>query len=153
MKQKLLLGLVLALVAIQFIRPQKNLSAVTPGPDDLVTKFAPPPEVRSLLAVACYDCHSNRTRYPWYAEVQPVGWWLANHIDEGKDHLNFSEFGTLSAKTQGKKFGRIADELTDGTMPLASYTWVHRDAKLTATQIQTLTDWAEAQQDKVESNP
>src|SRR6267142_1784670 len=97
MIKKILPGLALLLVAIQFYRPARNLSAA-PGPNDINVKHPLPPAVKTLLANACYDCHSNNTRYPWYADVQPIAWWLGRHIDEGKRHLNFSEFGRYPPK-------------------------------------------------------
>jgi hypothetical protein len=148
--KRILLVAAVAVVAMQFIRPVRNLSTTPPGKNDIVTLYPPLPEVRHLLAVACYDCHSNNTRYPWYADVQPVGWWLKSHIDEGKDRLNFSEFGSYSLNRQRKKFGAIADQLTDRVMPLKSYTWIHRDAVLTDAQNNALIDWAESMQEKVE---
>lgn len=148
--KKIFLVAAVVVVAMQFIRPARNLSTAPPGKNDLVTLYPPPPEVRHLLEVACYDCHSNNTRYPWYTNVQPVGWWLKSHIDEGKDKLNFSEFGTYNLNRQGKRFGAIADQLTDRTMPLPSYTWIHRDAVFTAAQNLALIEWAESMQDKVE---
>ncbi len=143
MIKKLLLGLVVLLAAAQFIRPEKNLSAAA-GPDDLLAKHPPPPQVRALLQQACYDCHSNNTRYPWYTEVQPVGWWLKWHVDDGKRHLNFSEFGAYSAKRAGKKLEQIADEVEQHGMPLPSYTWMHPGARLTPDEIRLLADWAES---------
>lgn len=148
--KKISLVAAVVVVAMQFIRPARNLSAAPPGKDDLATLYPPPPEVRHLLEVACYDCHSNNTRYPWYTNVQPVGWWLKSHIDEGKDKLNFSEFGTYSLNRQGKRFGAIADQLTDRTMPFPSYTWIHRDAVFTAAQNLALIEWAESMQAKIE---
>lgn len=150
-KNKILLGLGAVFVAIQFVRPEKNDSPA--GPDDLVAHYAPPAEVRQILETACYDCHSNRTRYPWYAQVQPVGWWLASHINDGKDELNFSEFAAYSEHRRAKKLLSVSDEVTERSMPLKSYTWIHRDAKLTAAQIKTLADWAEALADKIEPAP
>ena len=147
-KKKILLGLAVIGVAIQFIRPAKNDSPA--GPDDLAAKYPPPPEVKQLLETACYDCHSNRTRYPWYAHVQPVGWWLASHINDAKDQLNFSEFASYTEHRRAKKLQSVSDEVTDHSMPLPSYTWIHRDAKLTDAQIKTLADWAEALAEKIE---
>jgi hypothetical protein len=149
--KKILLGLAALGVAIQFIRPQKNLSAAPPGKDDLATHYNALPEVRRLLATACYDCHSNHTRYPWYAEVQPVGWFLAKHVRDGKRELNFNEFAAYSPRTQVKKLAAISDEVGAGDMPLKSYTWIHRDARLSGAQIKTLTDWADALHDKLEA--
>lgn len=147
-KKKIFLGLVAVFAAIQFVRPAKNDSP--DGPDALAAKYPPPPAVKQLLETSCYDCHSNRTRYPWYAEIQPVGWWLASHVSDGKDQLNFSEFAAYPEHRRAKKLQSVSDEVTDRSMPLPSYTWIHRDAKLTAAQIKTLADWAEALADKIE---
>lgn len=135
-------GLGLALLVAQLWRPARNESPPG-GPNDLAAKYAVPPPVQALLQRACYDCHSNRTRYPWYAEVQPVRWWLDHHISEGKRHLNFSEFGAYPEKRAGKKLDEIIDEVEGHTMPLASYTWIHRDARLSAADAKLLTDWAD----------
>jgi hypothetical protein len=142
MLKKISLGLLLLFVAIQLVRPAKNISA-TPSPKDITALHPTPPAVKQLLAVACYDCHSNNTRYPWYAEVQPLGWWLASHVKDGKRELNFSELGAYSAKTAAKKLAACIDQVTDRTMPLPSYLIPHGDAKLTDAQIKLLTDWFE----------
>ena len=141
-------GLVLVLAAIQFFRPERNLGT-TGGPDDITTRFAVPPDVQTVLASACYDCHSNRTRYPWYANVQPVGWWLAHHINEARGELNFSEFGAYSAKRAARKLATISDQVEQGDMPLRSYTWLHPAARLTAAQRKLITGWAQTQHDKI----
>ena len=143
MCKKIFLGLVVLFVAAQFVRPPKNLAA-GPGPNDIGLKHPVPAETQTLLRRACYDCHSNNTRYPWYAEVQPVRWWLDSHIDDGKRHLNFSEFGAYPAKRAAKKLEEISDEVTDHRMPLKSYTWVHAEARLTPAEVKQLTDWADA---------
>jgi hypothetical protein len=149
-KKIFLLGCALLFVAIQFARPQKNLSTAPAGQDDLATHYAAPPEVRRILETACYDCHSDRTRYPWYAEVQPVGWFLASHVRDGKRELNFSEFAAYTTHTQAKKLEALSDRVEGRDMPLKSYTWIHRDAILTDGQITTLSDWAAALKDKIE---
>ena len=92
MKKKILIGLGLVLLVIQFARPARNLSG--DDTNHLATKYSFPGNVAPLIEKACYDCHSNKTVYPWYSNIQPVGWWLANHVNEGKEHLNFSEFAT-----------------------------------------------------------
>lgn len=148
MVKKILLGLILVAIVIQFVRPQKNLSAATPKTDLLVAHPAPA-EVKQLLAIACYDCHSDNTRYPWYAEIQPVAWWLAQHVDDGKRELNLSSFGELSAKRKASRLEAMIDSITTGEMPLKSYTIVHRDAKLSPAQVKLLTDWLEALRDEV----
>ena len=148
MIKKALLGLGLLFVAAQFIRPAKNISLAA-DTNDISSKFAVPLEVKRVLQNACYDCHSNRTRYPWYAEIQPVGWWLAAHVKDGKAHLNFSEFATYSSKRTVDKLDQISDEVSQQAMPLPSYKWGHPEARLTADQMKLLTDWADNLHDEI----
>ncbi|MBS0632132.1 MAG: heme-binding domain-containing protein [Verrucomicrobia bacterium] len=136
--------LAVAFIAIQFIHPAPNVAPPGPQPNDLATLHAAPPAVRTILAKACYDCHSDTTRYPWYASVQPVAWWLDHHISEGKSALNFSQFGAYSEKRAARKLEEILDELHERGMPLRSYTLIHRDAQLSDAEVKTLTDWIES---------
>ncbi len=131
-----------ALVGAQFVRPARNHAPGAPGQDDLTVLRPPTAEVKAIIERACYDCHSNHTRYPWYAEVQPIGWWLANHVKEGKAHLNFSTFGTYPTKRQTRKLEELIEEVEEGKMPLPSYKLTHADARLTPAEIKALTDWA-----------
>jgi hypothetical protein len=141
MIRKILYGLAAVVAVIQFVRPAKNESTdITTA--DLTRVYSVPPEIKSILEKSCYDCHSNRTRYPWYAEIQPVGWWLNSHIQEGKEHLNFSEFGAYPAKKADHKLEEIEEAVTEGWMPLSSYVWIHRDAQLHPEQAQAIAAWA-----------
>lgn len=150
MLKKLLLAIVVLCAGIQLIRPHRNISAAPPGPNDVTVRFPPPPDVEHSLQVACYDCHSNNTRYPWYANVQPVGWWLASHINDGKRRLNFSIMGSYPKKRVARLFDAISDRVSDHSMPLASYRLIHHDARLTNQQIQAITDWADGWNDKLD---
>lgn len=138
---KILLGFGIVLLAAQAYRPMSNHGTVA-GPNHISTKAPVPAEVEAILTRSCYDCHSNRTNYPWYANVQPVGWWLEKHVRDGKRHLNFSEFATYTTKRATRKLEETAEEVREHAMPLSSYTWVHRDAKLSEADIKTLADWA-----------
>jgi hypothetical protein len=151
MKKRLRLvarALVFLLVVIQFFHPEQNLGS-SGGPNGIATRFAVPAEMHTLLANACYDCHSNHTRYPWYARVQPVGWWLNHHVCEAKGELNFSEFGAYTAKRCARKLDAIVHEVEQGDMPLRSYAWMHPEARLTAVQRKLITDWAESLHNKI----
>jgi len=79
------------LVVIQFIKPAPNQSA-GPQVNYIGNKHEVPANVKTILDKACMDCHSNNTRYPWYASIQPLAWWLADHVKDGKKHLNFDEY-------------------------------------------------------------
>lgn len=138
-----LLIVVGALVIVQFFQPDRNVSE-GPQLNDITKHMLVPQAVQSILAKACFDCHSNNTRYPWYAGIQPVAWILQNHITHGKRNLNFNEFGSYTPRRQYRKLAQIADELSEETMPLASYKLMHADARLTEEERRTVTDWVEA---------
>ena len=142
--RKILLAVVGVLIVIQFFRPLRN-NGDADGVNAISKKYQVPENVQSILKQSCYDCHSNKTKYPWYANVQPVGWWIQySHINDGRRHLNFSEFASYPEKKAKKKLEEIADEVRDGEMPLGTYTFLHHDAALSAEQTKTLVDWAES---------
>lgn len=141
MLKKILIVLLLAFVVIQFIRPAKNRSTAE-EPQSITKVYQVPDNVNEILKKACYDCHSNNTRYPWYNNIQPIYWWLNDHIQEGKKELNFSEFGTYTAKRQAKKLKKVTGEVKEGEMPLNSYIWMHKDAILTDEEVSTIVNWA-----------
>ncbi|MGN6416585.1 MAG: heme-binding domain-containing protein [Pseudobacter sp.] len=133
--------LLLALVIIQFFRPEKNIAATT-ATTDIATKYTVPADVNAILQKACNDCHSNNTNYPWYSNIQPMAWWLASHVKDGKRHLNFSTFTSYSYKRADHKMEEVIEMVEKNEMPLASYTWAHKDAKLTEAEKNTLINWA-----------
>ncbi|HEX2853292.1 MAG TPA: heme-binding domain-containing protein [Opitutaceae bacterium] len=148
MLKKILLVLGLLFIGIQFVRPARNLSSA-PNPNDLIALHPTPPAVKQLLSVACYDCHSNTTRYPWYAEIQPMGWWLASHVSDGKAELNFSDFGTYPAKKAARVLEVAIDEIDGRKMPLPSYRLTHGDARLSDAQIKLLSDWFDETRERI----
>ncbi len=143
------LGLLVVLVIIQFFRPARNESNETTF--DISTKYPVPDTVKAILKASCYDCHSNHTEYPWYANVQPVAWWLANHVNEGKGELNFNTFAKYRIGRQYNKLDKIAKEVNEGEMPLSSYTLIHRYAKLDDGQRKLVADWANSIHDSIKA--
>jgi hypothetical protein len=137
------IGVVIVLLAAQAYRPDKNVAA---GPSDrhISRVVSTPPEVEKILRTSCYDCHSNSTRYPWYAEVQPVGWFLNNHIVEGKRGMNFDEYASYRPFRQLRKLEQIRAEVEAGEMPLASYLMIHTGARLSSEQEDALMQWVSA---------
>jgi hypothetical protein len=148
MLKKILIGLLIIFVIAQFFQPPHNNG--NPFSDKDITHAVPVPDsVMSVLKVACFDCHSDYTRYPWYSKITPVNWWLNNHINEGKRHVNYSQFNTGSYKRRIKKLDETAELVEKKEMPLNSYLWIHKDAKLTEAQRKILIDWAKAGQEKL----
>lgn len=148
--KRILLILLIAFLAIQFVRPAKNES--TDKSKHLSTLYAVPADVNTILTKACNDCHTNNTIYPWYAEVQPVTWWLDDHIKEGKSHLNFDEYSTYSLRKQYHKMEEVVEQVKEKEMPLNSYTWIHGDAKLTDEERVALTNWAQSVMDTMKAH-
>ncbi|MCG9881595.1 MAG: heme-binding domain-containing protein [Bacteroidia bacterium] len=143
--KKIAISLAAILIILQFVQPARNLGSAT-GENDIAHTVTVPDNVQQILTNSCFDCHSNATNYPWYASIQPLGFWLKHHVDEGKSELNFSEFKTYTEKRKAKKFREIAEELEEDKMPLPSYTWVHKGAILTPEQKTALLDWAKSNQ-------
>jgi hypothetical protein len=141
---KIIVLLIAAVFAgMQFFRPQKNLSNAG-QPMDISTVVEVPADVAGILRESCYDCHSNNTRYPWYAEVMPAGWFLDGHVTDGKEHLNFSEFANGNLRRQYHKLEEISEMVGEGEMPLQSYLLLHRGAALSEAQKETLHRWVDA---------
>ena len=136
-----LIVLLIAFIVIQFIRPSKNAGEEIAA-NQITAVQQVPGDVQQLLKVSCYDCHSNTTHYPWYSKIQPVAWFLNDHIVEGKKELNFSEFANYPVFRRYKKFKETGKEVKDGDMPIFSYTLLHRDASLNADQKLLIETWA-----------
>jgi hypothetical protein len=141
MIKKIFFLLLLALVVIQFIRPAENHSDKL-SKNDITVHYTVPDTVLSILRRSCYDCHSNNTHYPWYNKIQPVAWWLNSHVREGMRKLNFSEFASYPLAKQAKKLKGTVKLVKEGSMPLDSYLWIHKDADLTDGQRDTVIQWA-----------
>lgn len=138
------------LLIVQFIRPPRNIAEAN-STNNITTTFNVPDDVQQMLRTSCYDCHSNSTRYPWYAEVQPIGWWLNNHIQAARRELNFSEFARYRLQRQFIKLQQIAELVNEDEMPLPSYLIIHTDAKLSTQQKERLVAWANVLQDSMKS--
>lgn len=139
-----------ALIVIQFFQPTMNASPAFSG-HRLTDRFKVPEEVSDILSLSCYDCHSNNTRPMFYMRVQPIGWWIMHHVEEGKDELNFDEFGSYPLNVQYHKLEEIVEVVEEGEMPLTSYTLIHSDAKLSEVQRDAITVWANALIDTMEA--
>jgi hypothetical protein len=138
--KKIAIVLVGGLLIIQFIRPARNRSNKVSA-TDITKTYVIPANVQHVLKSSCYDCHSDNSNYPWYANIQPLGWLLASHIKEGKEELNFSEFGSYTLRRQKSKLKGIENSIRDGSMPLGSYTLMHKEAILSNDEKALLFDW------------
>ena len=140
--------LFVAFVAIQFYRPDRS-NPPTVQAETLEATAAVPENVAQILTRSCNDCHSNKTVYPWYSNVSPFSWLLAEHINEGRRELNFSVWNTYTAKKKRHKYDEICEQVTSGEMPHSQYLWLHREAQLSAEDKKLLCDWAETEKAKI----
>ena len=143
MKKVKIAGFVLAgvFIILQFFQPEKNISGT--GDYHILKVEKLPEDISKLLQNSCFDCHSNQTQYPWYDHIAPASWLVAHHIREGKKQLNLSEWGNKDLTDKLGILGQIQDEVKTGSMPLPSYTMIHRDAKLSKEQVDELVTWTD----------
>ncbi len=140
--------LLVAFVGIQFMPTTRNQSDSVPSTDFMLVNNVPE-NIQKKLQVSCYDCHSNNTQYPWYNQVQPVAWFLEDHIKEGKAELNFNEWDSLSNRRKKSKLRSIIKQIESDEMPLYSYTLIHKDASFSEAEKQELIRWIEQLKDSI----
>jgi hypothetical protein len=144
MLKKIGIAVVVILVLMQFKRIDKTNPEFNEA-EDFINITQPPTEIAALIKAACYDCHSHQSKYPWYSNVAPISWLVEDHINEGREHLNFSIWGTYLAKKADHKLGEAAEEVEGGEMPIKPYVAMHSEAKMTAEQKTALVEWFESQ--------
>lgn len=144
------IALALVLVGIQFVRPARTNPPIDEA-QTIQAKLNPPPEIDSLLARSCNDCHSNKTDWIWYSNIAPVSWFMINHVNEGRRELNFSEFGKLSPARASRKLEELCDQVEKGEMPIWNYVLLHPSAHLTDADKKTLCDWAKQELAKIDA--
>ena len=137
-----------ALVGIQFMPTDRNQSDFIPKTDFMVVNEVPK-NIENIIKTSCYDCHSNNTDYPWYNKVQPVAWYLEDHVEHGKKELNFNEWDSYSSRRKNSKLKSIISQIEDDEMPLASYTLIHRVARLSDTEKKIVLDWVSKLKDSL----
>lgn len=132
----------LGLVIAQFFGPARTNPAADPS-QAIESKLQVPPEVAAILDRSCYDCHSNKTRWPWYSHVAPVSWFVIDHVNEGRENLNFSEWSQYD-KPDGL-MRQICREVRSGSMPLSSYTPLHPGSEVSTEDRQKICAWTDAE--------
>lgn len=134
------IALIIALVVMQFIQPDRT-NPESDVNNDFIAVNNIDSEIGHFLKTACYDCHSNNTRWPWYSKVAPVSYVVAHHVEEGREHLNFSEWGTYSEGKAEHKLEECIEEIKEGEMPMWGYVALHSDADLTDEEMEQLVNY------------
>ena len=140
MKKKILIAAPILLIVIQFFRIEQ-INPPIQIEKDFINITKPDGKISEMLKNACYDCHSNETKYPWYSNVAPISWLVADHRNDGRKHLNFSVWADYSQKRKDHKLEECIEMVQEGEMPMDSYTWFHPESKLTDNQKQYLLEW------------
>lgn len=146
-----LIVLGVAFIGIQAIRPAKT----NPPVDEtrtIVSRAQVPAEVSSILERSCNDCHSYKTRWPWYSEVAPVSWYLAHDVNEGREHMNLSDWAAYDSSRASRKLDEICEEVENGAMPPGAYLFLHPSAKLSDADKKALCDWVNAERERIKQS-
>ena len=149
-KKILFIGLIIFLL-MQLYQPARNESFEQDITANFTKVYNVPKNVEAIVRTSCYDCHSNNTNYPWYSNIQPVRFFMEHHIKEAKEDLNFDEWGKYSKRKQENKLDRIVKQIKSDEMPLASYTLIHKNARLTTVQKEEIMDWLSKIKDSISS--
>ncbi len=140
--------LAIAVVAAQFVGPSAS-NPPSEAAHSIFTRLETPPVVAAKLQRSCGNCHSNQTKWVWYNKVAPVSWWTIDHVNHGRSHLNFSEWGTLPPKDAAELLEDICKEIESGAMPLPSYLWMHGEARLSSDDRKNICLWTVEQRNKL----
>lgn len=141
----ILLAAAFVFAALQLFNPAHTNPPVK---NDFLTAALPPATVAASLRAACYDCHSNETKWPWYSKIAPVSWLIASDVNEGRQHLNFSDWPTEPDRA-AKKLDRMNEVVDYREMPPKKYTLIHTDARFTEAQRKEIMDWTDGAQKKL----
>jgi len=145
---KIVVIVVIIVAAIQLYRPAETNPPEDPS-HNISAVAQVSPEVDKIISRSCNDCHSNKTVWPWYSKVAPVSWLVASDVNDGRRHLNFSEWTQLTTERQQRRLSQICSEVDEGEMPLKQYTWIHKETPLNRQQRDTVCQWTKAEQQRI----
>ncbi|HVZ17296.1 MAG TPA: heme-binding domain-containing protein [Terriglobales bacterium] len=145
---KIILGVFVVLAAIQLYRPAKTNPPEDPS-KTLPANSQMPPQVAQILDRSCSDCHTHKTVWPKYSYVAPMSWLVTDDVNEGRRHVNFSEWSSYSTQRRQAKLEDICNEVKDGGMPLKQYTWMHKGTALDQQQREAICAWTKTEQQRI----
>lgn len=143
MKKKILIGIIAFLIIAQFFRIDKTNPPVV-AENDILNHTNAPADISVMMKAACYDCHSNETKYPWYMDIAPISWWTKGHVNNARESLNYSEWVKFSGDVKKHKLEESALKVRKKWMPITSYLLAHPEAKLSEEEREKLAKWFES---------
>lgn len=145
--RRALILFLMVFIGAQLVRPDRTNP---PAPADASLRGLTPPHITAILDRSCRDCHSNQTRWPWYTNISPMSWLVANHVHHGREHFNYSEWTTYPSDDQDKFLGGMCDLTKRERMPLPSYLLIHRDSRLSPQDVAALCAWSDKMRDTLQ---
>ena len=139
-KKYIYIGLLVVFVIMQFFPIDKTLPESNPEHDFFAVTNASGP-MATIVKDACYDCHSHQTTFPWYSNIVPLSWWLNGHINNGRQHLNLSQFGSLNEEDQKDALEEMQEEVELKHMPVFVYAWTHAGARMSEDDRKAMVTW------------
>jgi len=146
----IILAVAVALSIAQLFPVDRSVPVVDPS-RGIEAQLAVPQPVADVLNRSCRDCHTYRTRWPWYVRLAPASWFMAGHVREGREHLNLSDWGKYDREEMSDKLDEMCGEVREGNMPLPSYLLLHPGARLSEADITLLCDWSASARGKLET--
>jgi heme-binding protein len=149
------IAVVAILAASQFIRPAKT-NPMIHEEKSIDAYVQVPRDVATVFDRACQDCHSNKTQWPWYSNTAPVSWFVIDHVNHGRKHLNFSDWNHIDRHGPplgtAQQLEKICKEVSSGEMPLASYLLLHPEARITTKDARVICEWTRSEQERLASS-
>jgi hypothetical protein len=140
------------LVVIQVIRPARTNPPIDPA-RTIEARTQMPEEVGMLFDMSCSDCHSYETKWPWYSKVAPISWLIWSDVQEGRSRLNLSDWAQYDSRRAKDKLGFIEKMVSKGDMPLWQYRMMHKEARLSPSDVKTLVEWTRAERARMAAKP
>jgi hypothetical protein len=135
-----LLVLILFFGVVQLVRPARSNPPIDKS-NTMQAHLTVSADVQRILDRSCRDCHTNATVWPWYSNIAPVSWMVINDVNEGRDELNFSEWGDYDRDTMADQLTHICTEVRERRMPVTGYTWAHPGTALAPSQVEAICRW------------
>lgn len=138
-----LIGIAVFFVVIQAIRPARTNPPIDPS-QEIAAKLPIDPAVQAIFARSCNDCHSQRTVWPWYSNIAPVSWLVIRDVDDGRRHMNLSNFTIAPPRRLAHTLRNVCSEVRSGDMPMTIYVPMHPKSKLTSADVEAICQWTQA---------
>ena len=141
--KRAVLGLIIFLIVGQVVRFPRTNPPIN-AEQEVGASISLTPTVAEVFNRSCNDCHSNRTAWPWYSSVAPASWLVIYDTYQGRRRMNLSQWDATPPQQHKRVLDRMCSDVTNGDMPEWQYLIIHRQAKLSSTEVLAVCDWSKA---------